>query len=250
MDDTLTAARDAHAAGRFDEALGLLVAVFEAARDDPLRFAKIEFLLMFQWKLLVQDHVPARTALARLRDERARRLLEGAGDPGRIEAGRHGVFSVIVRMNDILEDSAATYTLFVRMLEVMPQRAGKEVYLALPAIVAAGDFALAEGYLRDPLAHLDELNQLAQTLPLFPEGRAAPRLAAELANHIQDVRHYCAVLEGTGRAAQAHALREAALEGIAAADMRAWGRRELAEPGAINRKLAAGNEAHYQATKS
>jgi hypothetical protein len=239
MDDTLTAARDARAAGRHDEALRLMVALFEAVRDDRARFNEVEFILMFEWQMLTQAYAPAREAMARWRDERAQRLLDGADDPGRIEAGRHGIFSLIVHMNDILLDPAATYALFVRMLEVMPQRARRESWLALPAILAAGDFALAEGYLRDPLARLDELNRLAQTLPLFPEGRAAPLLAAELASHIEDVRQNCAVLEGTGREARARALREAALDGIASAEMRALGLRELAQPGTIMREASA-----------
>lgn len=246
MDQTLTAARDAGAAGRHDEALRLLVALFEAVRDDPPRFNEVEFMLMLEWKMLLQEHAPARAALARLRDERARHLLASADGPLDFKARRRGGFALIADMNDILGDSAATHALFVRMREAMPQRAQQEAGMALPAIVAAGDFALAEGYLHDPLARLDELNALAEKWPLFPEGRAAPRLAAELANHIESLRQNCAVLEGTGRADHARALREAALDGIASAEMRAWGRRELAQAGAILGEIGARIDSHHQ----
>lgn len=250
MDETLTAARDARAAGRHDEALRLLVALFEAVRDDPPRFAEVEFILVLEWAMLVRVYSPARAALGRLRDERARHLLASADGPLDFKARRRGGFALIAEMNNTLLDPAATYALFVRMLEVMPQRAQQEAYLALPAILAAGDFALAERYLRDPLARLAELNRSADNLPLFPEGRAAPRLAAELAILIEDVRQNCAVLEGTGREALAQALRDAALDGIASLELRDWGRRELAQPGAIRREINARTESYDQTGQS
>lgn len=118
-------------------------------------------------------------------------------------------------MNETLADAHATYALFLQLLAQRPERARREAFLALPAIVAAGDFALAQQYLSDPLERLAGLNQLASQLPLFPPAGMAPRLAAELMNFVRDVVLKTAVLQDQGRAAEAESLRNAALAGIA-----------------------------------
>jgi hypothetical protein len=72
---------------------------------------------------------------------------------------------------------------------------------------------------------------------LFPPTIAAPRLAAELTNFIDEVRLRAAVLQGLGRETEAEALCNAALAGIASEEMRALAMRELAVPDTITREI-------------
>ena len=108
--------------------------------------------------------------------------------------------------------------------------------------------ARAERHLpRDPMERLNELNALALNLPLFPPHRSAPRLTAELSNFVKDVRLCADTWEGLGRHAEAHALRAAALAGLAQDEMRTLAMRELAEPGAITSAITAHQMAQDEA---
>jgi len=240
LDPTLGQAVQAQHDGRYDEALRCLLEVSGRVLASEAPSRADEFITMFEWQLLTEAYAPAREALARVRDAEVARLL--AGD-ARFAGGdnRPGSrFTIVVKMNELLGDAQATRDLFVGLVTLAPAQARQLAYRALPAIVAAGDFALAERYLaRDPLARLDELNDLAQRLPLFPPEGGAPRLAAELSNFVQDVRLCAATWDGLGRGAEASELRMAALAGLASDEMRVLARRELAEPGTIHRETAA-----------
>ncbi len=134
-------------------------------------------------------------------------------------------------MNRTLGEGAASYRLFVELAHAAPERAAREAFLALPAIVDAGDFALAERYLDNPLARLDQLNQIALALPLSPPKGEAPRVLAELSNFLRDVKLKKAVLHGLGRAGEAHWLHHAVLNGLATDGIQALASGELARPG-------------------
>lgn len=212
-------------AGRYAEALELVLQSFARADES-------QFIIMFAWRLLLDEYAPARDAMVRERDAQAAKLLAGE-----LDFGEGGPFRLIVGMNNDLKDQRATYELFLRLLEVKPEAVRGAVHLALPAIVEAGDYALAESYLDDPLSRLEELNALADNLPLFPQAGVAPRLAAELHNFMREVSMLAAVHREQGRRAQADALLEAALAGLNRKDLRTWAARELADPGAIFREI-------------
>jgi hypothetical protein len=148
-------------------------------------------------------------------------------------------FSLICQMNEIIDDARSTCELFARLDVSAPALARRHAAQALPAIVEAGDFALADRYRSAPLAHLDAVNATARDLPLFPAPGAAPRLAAELSNLLGDVRIGMAVLRGQGHAAQADAVRHTLLAGLASDVLRAMAQRELDDPGSITRELVA-----------
>jgi hypothetical protein len=245
-DPEVTALMTARREGRPEESLQLLLGLLGELDADPRRFSELYFITIFEWSLLVEDYAPARTALALARDEQVRRLLDGdeiTAGPGPGAARAHSRFSLVVEMNRILKDDLATHALFVRLLALQPARAAREAYRVLPAIVAAGDFALARSYLRDPMADLVRLNQLASELPLFPasrEGaRTPPRLASELTIFIQDVALNVAVLQGLGQPEDAQSLRQRALSGIVSEEVRALGERELNAPGTISKEITA-----------
>lgn len=229
--------------GRPDDTLAILIGLFARVCKDEAFAGKNMFIVMFEWEMLAGEYAPARDALARARDAQARQLLDG-DNTFRSGRGYPGTrFQLIAGINKTLADPQSTVDLFVHMEGAMPEDARQAAWTALPAMVAAGDFERAERYLPDPLARIGDLNALAASLPLFPPLGAAPRLAAELANAMKDVWLCAATFEGLERAAEAAALRSAALDGIEPDDMRALAARELAEPGTIFREIGEHREA-------
>jgi hypothetical protein len=241
LDPDLLEAIQAHEDGRYDDALRCLQAVTGRVLTSPEAAKRNGFMTMFHWKLLTEAYGPARDALARVRDEQAARVLDGdfvtMSATYRIPGSR---FHLVAHLDEMLGDVPATAALFARLEALAPEQAARDAHAALPALVQAGDFTRAERYLpRNPLDRLNELNALALDLPLFPPDQSAPRLAAELSNFVKDVQLRATTREGLGRDAEAHALRAAALAGLASEEMRALAERELAEPGSIRRELVA-----------
>jgi hypothetical protein len=234
-----------HEQGRHGEALSLLQEWYAEAEQALEPDRSHYFMPMFQWKLLAEDYPPARTALAAARDEQATRLLAGAPYTGRDPS--HGPprdlfrrmkrFSLIVDMNRTLGDPHATHALFLQLEAGQPELARRHAWEALPAIVEAGDFALADRYRGDPLDRLDTVRHTALTWPLFPPPRTAPRLCGELMNLTGDVRVGVAVLRGLGRGDEATALRETMLAALDPGPLRDLAERDLDEPGTISREL-------------
>ncbi len=227
------------------EALALLERRYAEAEASPAPGRNDYFMTMFEWKMLAEDYSPAAAALARVRDEQARRLLAGEVHTGSapVPAGaeepfkRVRRFALIIDMNHTLADPRATHSLFLQLERQSPELARRYAWQALPDIVEAGDLALADRYRGDPLQLLGDVNCNARSLPLLPPPRQAPRLAAELTSLTRDVRIAITVLRGTGREAEADAVRTALLHGLANAELRALAERELDEPGSIDRMM-------------
>lgn len=226
--------------GRYDDALRGVQSLFNQIDSGALPRRGNHFITMFEWSLLVEEYLPAREALARERDEQVRRLRDGQQVFGDLQDPRPcSRFHAIVEMNEILKDHQSTYEVFVQLSSLHPALARQEAFLALPAIVEIGDFALAEAYLGDPMERLDELNRLANDFPLYPPRGVAPRLGAELSNFMKEVVLRVAVLKGLGREDEAEVLRETALTGIRTDDMRELSIREFAAPGTIIREISS-----------
>jgi len=154
--DSIT--RDAFVAredGRYDDALRILERLFDQMDAGEVELAGNHFITMFEWSLLVGRYLPAHQALARTRDEQMRRLFQDEHHFGDVGEGLpRSRFNVIVEMNEILNDTRSTYDVFVHVASSCPAVARAEAHLALPAIVALGDFILAEAYVGDPLTQL------------------------------------------------------------------------------------------------
>lgn len=241
-------------AGRHAEELALLQELYADAEAEPAPGRTRYFMTMFQWGLLTETYPPARTALAAVRDEQVARFLGGERYTGS-GGDRHGNseaepwrrvsrYSLIIEMNRTLGEPHATRALFLQLEAGQPELARRHAWQALPHIVEAGDFALADRYRGDPLAQLDVVNDTARRMPLFPSDGAAPRLGAELMNLTGDVRVGIAVLRGLGREAEAAALREALLTGLASEPLRTLAERELDQPGTIGRELGEHRAKH------
>ncbi|KKO61353.1 hypothetical protein VM94_05125 [Janthinobacterium sp. KBS0711] len=223
--------------GRHAEALPLLQELFAEAGQTLNPARSSYFMIMLEWKFLAEAYAPAYAALQAERDAQIQLLLSGNTFGGRSR------FSLIAKMNDTLGDARSTADLFARLDTCAPELARQYAWQALPAVVESGNFALAERYHGAPLEHLDMVNELAASLPLFPAPRTPPRLAAELMNLVKDVRIAAAILRGQGQAAEADALCAALLAGLANDAMRALAQRELDAPGSItadivNRQMA------------
>lgn len=236
--------------GRHEEALPLLLQSFSDAEREiaPTRYSL--FMLMFRWRMLVEDYPAAGAALRGIRDAQAARVLAGDlhfGQDGGAEEEqfmRATRFSLIVDMNEMLRDPHATCALFMQIDATQPELARRYAWGALPAIVEVGEYALAERYQGEPLALLGTVNDAARSLPLFPPPGAAPRLAAEMMSLLKAVHIAIAVLRGQGHEPAALTLREALLAGLATDEMRELARQDLDAPGAINRAIVARQMAH------
>lgn len=234
-------------AGRYEEALHLLGQLFDEAESEPAPSRTRYFMTMFEWKLLLEEHPPAQAPLRARRDAQVERLLAGAEYCGTAPGGgdaeydyhRASRFSLIYEMNGLLRDECSTYETFSQLDATQPVQARRYAHMALPAVVAMQDFALAERYCGDPLDLLHNVNVGAHELPLFPPPWEAPRLAADLSNLVKAVRIGIAVLRGRGKDAEADRLREAMLDGLEAAELKDLARRELDQPGTITREVVA-----------
>lgn len=223
---------------RYEDALRHLLAAFaRVVSSDPQRHIS-DFIPMLEWRFLAEEYAPARAALVEARDVQVHRLLAGEltyGRPRSEWSGPPSRLSLIVDMNKTLGDPHSTSAAFARLEALFPDQARRDAFVALPAVVEAGDFALGERYLPEPMGALHRLNEMAQSSPLFPPPRTAIRLSAELSNFAKDLRLRAAILRGLGRSAEADALLDAALAGLTNDELRDWVRRDLRCPGAILR---------------
>lgn len=224
--------------GRQADALALLQALFAEAEcaDGPALS-----MLMVQARLLAEAHAPARELLRGLREQQVARLLQGSlyrgrGDqaaPPAFAYGRMTRFALVVEINEILGDPESTHALFARLDRDTPELARQYAWQALPAVVEAGDVALADRYRGDPLENIAVVNDCAGRYPLFPPPGQPPRVAVELMNLVREARIGLAVLRGQGKPAEAGELRRALLTGLASDALRALAERELEAPGTI-----------------
>lgn len=229
---------EAYNEGRHDEALRLILDTFERAAsglDDP----RLDFIVTYTWELLINaGYAPARDAMIRVRDEQIASLLAGEFIFGaKDQQWPQSRLDLILDLNGILKDSRSSYDTFIRLLDIAPGEARRNVFGVLPAMVDIGDYALAESYLGDPLTDLDTLNAQARLAPLYPLRGQPPRTWAELHNFVSRVVLLMAVHRGLGREADAQALRAAALVGIESEELRTLASREIAEPGLMRREI-------------
>ena len=229
--------------GALQEALSVLEQLFKNAELVVAPARPYIFMTMFQLQQLAEQYEPARVFLRNTRDTQAERLLAGDlhfgpdGEPAIDDYRRIRRFSLIVEINEMLEDYASTCEVFLQLDSGHPALARRYAWAALPALVTEGHFALADRYRHDPLELLEVVNEAALALPLYPQPRGAPRLASELTNLVRDVRIGMAVLRGMRDNDKADAVRDALLSGLQSDELKALAQRELEAPGTIMREL-------------
>lgn len=202
--------------GRHEEALQELSWFHEhALEEQPSMYGvRLSFALGY-WADLANVYAPARTALDAVRERDAALLLSGRGDRRR--------FHDLVSIDAALGQRARTHEVYVRLRETAPELAAACAGLALPAVIAAGDFALAEQMLPDPESTIRKQSaMLAYDIQARRRRRfsRAPFVKGVIHNYAADVTRMLAVLDARGRRQEAQRLRQLAVDLIHATTIR------------------------------
>lgn len=202
---------------RYDEAFVLVGALHQEAQAQggSAGHPSSPSHLLSMWGKLAERHAPARAALVRERDRLAALLLDGPAD--------RALFRQIASVDDSLGDAAHLRRLFLQVLERDAAQASAYAHAAMPALIEAGDFALAERFLPDPervvRSESEHLNRE------FASRRrraytAAPRIPASIHNYAAEIGKIVTVLEGRGRGADARRILAMAIDAIPATTIR------------------------------
>jgi putative intracellular protease/amidase len=221
--DRLTAAKAAADEGRHAEALEEYLWYHDNAltAGRGQGGVRLSYALMFWWDL-AQVHAPARQAMEAVRRDKATRLAAGDGD--------RSLFLDVVSIDRTMENQAATCELLAELAASDPALAQSCFDMALPALVATGNFALAGRFVGDPQpwlkAQSDSFNQIIKigrwkTAPAhyFEEGALY---------HLSHVRLMLTVLTGLGRTAELDAIKAQVVDAITDDGARDHFRRALA----------------------
>ncbi|TFW29450.1 hypothetical protein [Duganella callida] len=220
----LEAAWSTHAEGNFETALKEYSWLFDEAgkhvETAPLRLSYI----LAAWARLAEEYLPARHALVELRERLSTQLLAKPDDAN--------LFNDISVINDKLGDLQNTYHLFERLPDALAQKCAR---IALPALMACGDFSLARRHLPDPMQHLRdaaaELNELKSHINVLTHDGMA-ELLADVFNYITEVALVLDLLNGCGDTAAAANARQLAVSLVQAPEARACVQAEMDAPGA------------------
>lgn len=214
--ERLTAARIAAREGRHEEALREYLWFHEyALEEEPAVYGvRLSFALGY-WIDLGKQYPEALHALEAVRDQKTDALLRGTG--------HRGLFHDVASINDVLGVTSRTHALFARLAVLAPELARTCASIALPAVVEAGDFALAAQFLPEPETHVRALtvsfhDDLAH-IEVLPPSRA-PRRQVTIEIYAAKLRLVLAILTGTGLKAEAARIEELALELIQPSDAR------------------------------
>lgn len=211
----LDAATELAADGRFEEALREFQWFHDHALDeDPTLYGVRLSYALGAWVDLGMDYPPALEALAAVRERDAARLLAGKGN--------RGLFHDVVAIDDELGESTRTHALCVQLEQADPALMLECASIALPAVIAAGDHALAERLLPDPEKTIRERGSfLNRVFARFRRQYARTMyIPSQIAIYANDVRQVLGVLERRGRVAEAARLRKLAIDIIPATTVR------------------------------
>lgn len=222
--ERLDAARQATKDGRYEDALRDLVWFHDHPLEDtPSMYGVRLSCALRDWCILGALYPPALQAMTDLRDRKTQALLHGEGD--------RPLFHDVKAINDHLGDARATHALYLALAERRPELASRCTGLALPAIVAVKDYALAdrirpapEALIRMRAAALAADVARMKHLPFT----RAPRRWAEIRGYASLVRLHLAISAGIGDAAHARYLAALAVDLIWSPSLRAAVRQEIA----------------------
>ncbi|TWI65086.1 hypothetical protein IP91_02491 [Pseudoduganella lurida] len=239
--DVLERARAARLEGRHEDALRDHLWFHENALavEPGMAGVRLSFALR-DWIYLAEKFPLARRALQGLRDRDTARLLEGDGSRS---GGARDLFRDIAAINGALGEERATHELFERLDLQAPALAQQCADLALPALAAAEDFALARRYLGDPAARVANLaaNLNGYTEELVRSGNtsSAPALLSFVLNYAKEVRLVVEILHRQGEEESAAQVSRAALEELKSDALRDAVQREFDTPGATIAAMVA-----------
>ena len=216
--DRLTEAHAAAQAGRHEEALSEYIWFHEhaLAEDRALRGVRLSFALAF-WKELGEAYQPAMKALLALRDRKVSILASGVDD--------WDLFKDASALNDTLGDQRNTHDLFKHINDQRPDFADHCIGVAMPSLVACGDFELARSFMEDPetvfARRIDRLNDEV----IFAKERPVPEKQDRMLDAFaeltaRDLQMFEQVLRHTEGEAKTVELLASALQAIDDLDMR------------------------------
>ena len=135
--ERLVQAREAVLGRRYEEALDILIWFHDHALefDQAYYGVRLSFALGY-WVELAQAYPKAMDALLEMRDRKTAAILKGDGN--------RDLFHDVEAINESLQMESRTYDLFRAIHCAFPVLAEDCASLALPAIVTAKDYRLAE----------------------------------------------------------------------------------------------------------
>jgi hypothetical protein len=224
--ERLHAAHQAKLEGRYADALRDLAWYHDHALDEqPSLYAVRLSFGLGHWIDLGKVYPAAMLALEAVRDRKTQALLRGEGD--------RALFHDVTAINEGLGSTRAIYDLYLALAERMPGLAKQCASLALPAIVAARDYRLANRIRPDPetlvrkeAAQVEaDVNRIRHR-PFSP----APRRRVLIGLYADSVRLQRDITAGIGDRAGARRLESLALGLIRNPRLREAVRVELARP--------------------
>lgn len=188
--------------GRHEEALREFQWFHEHALEErpSLYGVRLSFALS-AWAELGAVYPPARQALDGVRARDTALLLAGQG-------GFH-LFHDVASINETLGEQERTHALFASLVELAPDLAQSCLGTALPAIITARDFELAERMLPEPEQFVRE--QCDMLLRVFRYRRKRftnpPHFKHVIDHYARDVGMVLTMLEGRGKRSEAARMR-------------------------------------------
>jgi hypothetical protein len=230
--ERLKNAKQAADEGRYEDALGEYIWFHDHAleHEPALYGVRLSFALEY-WMDLAKVYPEARRALEQTRDDNSARLMRGDGN--------RALFHDLACINKKLRCEHSTSDVFAKLTSDFPELAKECASLALPALVAAGNCALARQYVPNPAETLQRfsatLNEDVDHLATKPPS-PAPMLDAYVYIYAERVSVLIAILRGTGESEEAERIERSALELIRSRSVREAVRiaLEVAQPETID----------------
>ncbi|MDQ1830373.1 hypothetical protein [Massilia scottii] len=214
--ERLWKANEASREGRHEEALQEFIWFHHHALDEEpsLYGVRLSFALSY-WKALGQVYPKALDALHAIRKDKAEALLRG-------DAGLEW-FRDVTAIDAELGNTTLSYQLYVALAESCPALATECARAALPAIVAAKDYALAARLMPPPEPLLRQraimLEQDIGSIKHKPFSRAPERWAL-ICIYVDEAKRLVTILAGDGDSAEAARIKGLAISLIKSPSVR------------------------------
>jgi hypothetical protein len=210
--ERLHAARTLASEGRHEEAMHEYIWFFEHACEENRALAALRLSgALADWMALAEAYPKARDALEAVRDRKSQLLL--------FRLLGWNAFHDVVSINEYLGCERQTYVLFKALAASDEKFAERCADIALPSILQAQDYELAERFLGDPAQLVLFHSELLNRIPW--EGDQAkyadePYLEMQIDFYATQIKQIKAVLEGRGRLDEARQLHDLAVQAIQA----------------------------------
>lgn len=200
------AARELAAKGQHEKALQEYIWFFEHGHKEQegLGAVRLSYIL-FDWMSLAELYPRAREALESIRDRKTQLLL--------LRLGRWDMFHEVVAINERLGCEDHTYSLFKKLAALDEQFAQRCRDVALPSILRAGDYELAERFIGDPFQEARFYSEILNRTTGKPTWADDPEyINSQIDFYAGKIRQLKAVLDARERQDEARQLHDLAVE--------------------------------------